>query len=141
MPRGPINPFRHLGLHTALHSLRTEKEVTQRIIAERVRLRGGTLTPEYYSEIERGRKKPSIDLLAHILHALNITPKQLECALPTLSGGYPRSISSKELEEDCVQLCEYYNKEVAQTRDINAMFSRLNVPQQNALLTLLDSFT
>lgn len=61
-------PLLREALGGALRSYRTEQEITLRELAESARV-----SPGYLSELERGRKEVSSELLASVCHALEVS--------------------------------------------------------------------
>lgn len=61
-------PLLREALGGALRSYRTERKVTLRELAESARV-----SPGYLSELERGRKEVSSELLASVCHALEVS--------------------------------------------------------------------
>ncbi|MCS5479183.1 helix-turn-helix domain-containing protein [Corynebacterium sp. YIM 101645] len=64
-PRRAPEPLLREALGAALRSFRAEKGITLRELAESARV-----SPGYLSELERGRKEVSSELLASVCHAL-----------------------------------------------------------------------
>ena len=56
----------------AIRALRKERRLTQEQLAEMCKRH-----PVYISEIERGKKNPSLDTILRISKALNVTPGEL----------------------------------------------------------------
>lgn len=73
---------------------RLERKITQEELAFRI-----NTSAAYISNIERGRKKPSLEKLAEIAEVLGVTLNDL---IYSASSGY--SISNKELNE-MISLC------------------------------------
>ncbi|AIG63998.1 hypothetical protein CATYP_04280 [Corynebacterium atypicum] len=65
-------PLLRAALGDALRGFRAERRITLRELAETARV-----SPGYLSEIERGRKEASSELIAAICHALGVTVADL----------------------------------------------------------------
>jgi transcriptional regulator with XRE-family HTH domain len=79
-------------LGAAIKSARLESGITQTELAAKLHI-----TSRYLSAIENGRKRPSFDLLYHIVHALDISADRLF---------YPETEHEHlELEETILALC------------------------------------
>ena len=67
-PREPREPLLREALGSALRAFRADRGITLRELAETSRV-----SPGYLSELERGRKEVSSELLAAVCHALGAT--------------------------------------------------------------------
>ncbi|PRQ10539.1 transcriptional regulator [Corynebacterium sp. 13CS0277] len=66
-PRPAAEPLLREALGGALRAFRSERNITLRELAEKSRV-----SPGYLSELERGRKEVSSELLASVCHALGV---------------------------------------------------------------------
>lgn len=68
VPRPVTEPLLREALGGALRAFRSERNITLRELAEKSRV-----SPGYLSELERGRKEVSSELLASVCHALGVS--------------------------------------------------------------------
>jgi DNA-binding XRE family transcriptional regulator len=68
----PLEPLWREMLGSRLRALRTERDETLTQTAERA-----GISPQYLSEVERGRKEPSSEMIAALAGALDITVADL----------------------------------------------------------------
>lgn len=67
VPRRPVEPLLREALGSALRGFRADRGITLRELAE-----ASSVSPGYLSELERGRKEVSSELLAAVCYALGV---------------------------------------------------------------------
>jgi transcriptional regulator with XRE-family HTH domain len=72
LPSQPVEPLWREALGRRLRALRTDRDETLAQTAERA-----GISPQYLSEVERGRKEPSSEMIAALAGALDITVADL----------------------------------------------------------------
>ncbi|WPF65272.1 MULTISPECIES: helix-turn-helix transcriptional regulator [unclassified Corynebacterium] len=89
-------PLLREALGDALRAFRAEQRITLRELAESARV-----SPGYISELERGRKEVSSELLASVCHALGVTVADvlIEAAGSMALGDVAEELATGDLSE------------------------------------------
>jgi|SRR3990172_6639244 len=125
-------PRTHLEYAGAIERLRRERGMTREALAE-----ASGVSPSYLSEVERGFKRPSTDVLAAIARALGMAPSELlayvESSSPPLPSTPPAAAmmpppsTRRSLLAGVNELAFSYAREPGQgtepSSDINALVS------------------